>query len=64
MDLNKAAIVFEADIAAHADGRSAFDHLANHGPVGHPTHHAVGEQLPPDSDRGQGRIAAQIVDDG
>ena len=63
-DLNKTAIVLESDVEPHSDCRASSHHLASHGPVGYAAHDPIGEQLPPDSDRRQRRIAAQIIDYG
>jgi len=63
-NLHEAPVVFETDIAPHTNGRSARYRLAHHRPIGDATHHLVGEQLPAAADRREGRLTAQIVDDG
>ncbi len=57
-DLNKAAIVLEADVATHADGGPADDCVADHSPAGDTAHDLVGEELPVAPYRSNGRLAA------
>jgi hypothetical protein len=57
-DLNKAAIVLEADVATHADGGPASDNVSDHSPFGDTTHDLVGEELPFASYRSNGWLAA------
>jgi hypothetical protein len=45
-NLNKSAIVFEADVAAYTDGVPAGDYVTDHGPFGDAAHDLVGEELP------------------
>ncbi len=42
-NLNKAAVVFEADLAAHADSSPTSYRFANHHPIRHAAHNLVGE---------------------
>jgi hypothetical protein len=60
-DLNKTAIVFEADVTAHVYRSPASNDLTGHGAVGDATHHPVGEQLPAGADRGDWRLSAPLV---
>jgi len=45
-DLNKTAIVLEADVATHSDGRSAGDHVTRHTANGDTPHDLVSEEPP------------------
>src|SRR5271165_5162183 len=62
-DLNKAAIVLEADVATHADGGPAGDCVADHSPFGDTTHDLIGEEPPFAPYHSNGWLAAQVVND-
>jgi hypothetical protein len=54
-DLNKTAIVLEADVATHSDGRPAGDHVTRHSANGDTPHDLVGEKPPVAPYRRNGR---------
>ena len=58
-DLNKAAIVLEADVTSHADGGPTRDDVAGHGPIGDATHDLVGEKPPFAPDRSNRWVATK-----
>ena len=62
-DLNKAAVVFEADVPTQSNGGSSFYGLANHGRPGYAAHDCVGKYRPPGSDGRYRRFSCEIVDD-
>jgi hypothetical protein len=57
-DLNKPAIVLEADVATHADGGPAGDCVADHSPFGDATHDLVRQELPVAPYRSNGWLEA------
>jgi len=61
-NLHEATVVFQADVAPHANSRSARHCLSHHRSVGDATHHTVGEQLPI-AESGGSRLRSSMMAD-